>query len=105
MACVGYSSGYHAILGRDFQASSLAPLSLPVRQIPLVAFDSSMLAIRRSIINFETSAVVIAYEVVRRISARQELAGLRRDVTADGAAPPPAGPPRPTGTGPEVAPA
>ena len=34
-------------------------------------------------------SVVIAYEVVRRISARQELAGLRREVTAGGAAPPP----------------
>jgi simple sugar transport system permease protein len=49
-------------------------------------------------------SVVIAYEVVRRISARQELTGLRREVTAGGAAPP-ADPPRPTGTGPEVAPA
>ncbi|HWJ61253.1 MAG TPA: ABC transporter permease [Acidimicrobiales bacterium] len=50
-------------------------------------------------------SVVIAYEVVRRISARQELAGLRREVTAGGAAPPPADPPSPTGSGPEVAPA
>ncbi|WP_421118820.1 ABC transporter permease [Aquihabitans daechungensis] len=52
-------------------------------------------------------SVVIAYEVVRRISARQELAGLRREVTAGGAAPPPAdpGPTSTGGTGPEVAPA
>ena len=50
-------------------------------------------------------SVVIAYEVVRRISARQELSGLRREVTAGGAAPPPADPPSPTGAGPEVAPA
>lgn len=49
-------------------------------------------------------SVVIAYEVVRRISARQELSGLRRDVTAGGAAPPTAD--RSTGgAGPEVAPA
>jgi simple sugar transport system permease protein len=52
-------------------------------------------------------SVVIAYEVVRRVSARQELAGLRREVTAGGAAPPPADPdpPRPGNAGPEVAPA
>jgi simple sugar transport system permease protein len=51
-------------------------------------------------------SVVIAYEVVRRISARQELAGLRREVTAGGAAPPPAEPgPSTGGAGPEVAPA
>ena len=49
-------------------------------------------------------SVVIAYEVVRRISARQELSGLRRDVTAGGAAPPPAAS-QPGGAGPEVAPA
>jgi len=50
-------------------------------------------------------SVVIAYEVVRRVAARQELAGLRREVTAGGAAPPPADPPPSTGSGPEVAPA
>ena len=51
-------------------------------------------------------SVVIAYEVVRRISARQELSGLRREVTAGGAAPPPApGPTTTSGAGPEVAPA
>lgn len=50
-------------------------------------------------------SVVIAYEVVRRISARQELSGLRREVTAGGASLPPADPPSPAGTGPEVAPA
>ena len=50
-------------------------------------------------------SVVIAYEVVRRISARQELSGLRREVTAGGATLPPADPPSPTGSGPEVAPA
>jgi simple sugar transport system permease protein len=49
-------------------------------------------------------SVVIAYEAVRRISARQELAGLRREVTAGGAAPPPTTG-QPGGAGPEVAPA
>ncbi|MCB1040096.1 MAG: ABC transporter permease [Acidimicrobiales bacterium] len=48
-------------------------------------------------------SVVIAYEVVRRVSVRQELAGLRHH-SADGAAPS-ADPPPSTGTGPEVAPA
>ena len=44
-------------------------------------------------------SVVIAYEVVRRIGLRQQAAGLRREVTAGGAPPPPANDPT------EVAPA
>jgi simple sugar transport system permease protein len=50
-------------------------------------------------------SVVIAYEVVRRIAARQELSGLRRDLTTGGAPPAAPGPASTGGTGPEVAPA
>lgn len=46
-------------------------------------------------------SVVIAYEVVRRVTARRELAELRRDVTAGGTAPPTES--GPIGNGPEVA--
>ncbi|WP_426571676.1 ABC transporter permease [Aquihabitans sp. McL0605] len=48
-------------------------------------------------------SVVIAYEVVRRVAARQELSGLKREVTAGGAQPTPGAPSGPSG--PEVAPA
>ena len=109
---LGFTGIAIALLGRNnpigiafaallwaFMDAVQAPLS--VAQLP-----KQITAIMQGI---TVLSVVIAYEVVRRVSARQELSGLKREVTAGGAPPTidaagsnDAGN---SGSGPEVAPA
>jgi general nucleoside transport system permease protein len=104
---LGFTGIAVALLGRNnpvgIAFAALLWAFMDAIQTPLsnAEFPKAITAIMQGI---TVMSVVVAYEVVRRMSARQELAGLRREVTAGGA-PPTTGPPPPGTAGPEVAPA